>query len=284
MADARASDTGGNERQLVDLVCPAIAESLKLFIHGPEDQFVSSTLRETGVWEPFETDLVLQRLAPGDVFLDIGANIGYFSVLAASRVGQHGQVFCFEPDPNNAALLAASIEVNKLQVQTTIVQAGLADENQPGRLHLSDSNFGDHQIYADEDSRESLDIRLLKGADYLPGRTERVDLIKIDVQGAEFKAMLGLMPFLMGLDEKPDILLELTPYSLLQAGSRGSQLITLLEDLQQEFLIVDHIEHQLVPTTALELRRWCDNVDSCAGDRGFMNILLSSNSDSEHKR
>ena len=70
-----------------------------MLVHGERDRFVSRRIREEGVWEPYETSLVLAMLRPGDVFVDVGANIGYFTILAASAVGAQGMVFAFEPDP-----------------------------------------------------------------------------------------------------------------------------------------------------------------------------------------
>jgi len=240
---------------------------------------VSAQLRRSGVWEPFETALILQGLRRGDVFVDIGANIGYFTILAASQVGEGGRVFCFEPDPLNTALLRRSVMQNSLEQQTRIVQAGLSNRNEAGVLHLSEDNFGDHQTHPGSGQRKCLDIELLDGGEYLSAQIDHIDLIKIDVQGAEFKVVQGLLPFLKELPVRPDILLELTPYSLKEAGSSGRELIDLLAELDKTFFIVDHIEHQLVETSADDLRRWCDNVDSCAGDRGFMNIILGSHTE-----
>ncbi len=70
------------------------------------------------------------------------------------------------------------------------------------------------------------------------------------------------------------MIVELTPYSLRAAGSSGSELISLLAELQLPLAIIDHIQHQLVPCSVAELLRWCENVDACPEDQGFMNIFL----------
>ena len=94
-----------------------------LQLHDERDRFVSRQLRDQGIWEPFETTLVMASLAPGSVFVDVGANIGYFSVVAADIVGEDGQVLAFEPDPDNFALLQANLALNGLERQTEAVQA-----------------------------------------------------------------------------------------------------------------------------------------------------------------
>ena len=243
---------------------------------------MSRKITEEGIWEPYETSLVLSVLKPGDVFVDVGANIGYFTVVAASVVGGQGQVFSFEPDPANFDLLVKNCEHNSLQSRVNAVQAGLSVDNRAGQLYLSEDNLGDHQIYPGEEAREHLDISLLNGGDYLSAqlcRTGRkgIDLIKVDTQGSEFEVMAGLIPLLQELPSVPSILIELTPLSLRRSGSSGRALIELLATLEQDFWIVDHIEHQLAPSNAEELAQWCDNFDACEGDEGFMNILLGTN-------
>ena len=103
---------------------------------------------------------------------------------------------------------------------------------------------------------------------------DRLDLLKVDVQGAEYAVMAGLLPLLRELPHPPRIILELTPLSLRQAGSSGRALLELLATLELPSWIIDHIEHRLVACSCDELARWCDDVDAVAGDAGFMNILL----------
>jgi FkbM family methyltransferase len=228
------------------------------------------------VWEPYETSLLLGLLRPGDVFVDVGANIGYFSVLAASVVGAQGAVFAFEPDPDNYRLLCANAGLNGLDCSITAVEAALSDVAGEGQLYLSEDNLGDHQVYAGDEPRNSVPIALHHGSQYLAGRVQRLDLLKIDTQGSEFQVIAGLLPLLMDLQHKPHIIVELTPHSLRQAGASGRALIEMLAKLELPFWIIDHIECRLEASSAEELARWCDNWDEVAEARGFINILVGS--------
>ena len=96
----------------VPLNIPGLDVPLSLQVHGQRDKVISERLRREGVWEPYETHLVLNLLEPGGVFVDVGANLGYFSILAAACVGERGRVYAFEPDPDNFALLQANSETN----------------------------------------------------------------------------------------------------------------------------------------------------------------------------
>ena len=245
-----------------------------MYVHGQQDRYVSCRIREDGIWEPYETSLLMSFLQPGDVFVDVGANIGYFPVIAASLVGDTGAVFAFEPDPRNFELLQANLRLNRCEQCVSAIGAGLAEKAGAGRLFLSADNAGDHQIFAAGEKRKSLPISLLQGSEYLRGRLQRLDLLKVDVQGAEYSVMAGLLSLLRELPRLPRIILELTPLSLRQAGASGRALIELLADLGQPLWIIDHIEHRLVASTAEELAQWCDDVGAVAGDAGFMNILV----------
>ncbi|MEH6518443.1 MAG: FkbM family methyltransferase [Halioglobus sp.] len=261
---------------------PGLDLPLRLQIHGSADQVVSAGLRDNQIWEPFETSLFVDLLKPGDVVVDVGANLGYFSIIAGALIGGAGRVFAFEPDPDNYALVLANIALNDFGDRVAAEPAGLSDQDQDGRLYLSEDNLGDHRIFPGADARNSCEIKLLNGSEFLGTRVSRVDFLKVDTQGSEYAVLAGLMSLLTALPRIPQILVELTPFSLRQAGSSGRQLIELLNQLNQPFWIVDHVEHRLVASTAEDLARWCDNVDGCTGDEGFMNILVGSGLESTH--
>lgn len=280
----------------VALNIPSLDTALSLYVHGERDAYVSARLRAEGIWEPYETQLLLQALSPGDVFVDVGANLGYFSILAATVVGESGAVYAFEPDADNCALFRASVAriqrdlaPHRFCPRIHIAQAGLSDAPSDGFLYLSEDNLGDHQIFCEADAigslvesarsdeerlRRRIPIQLWRGSDYLAEHTGRIDFIKIDTQGSEYQVVSGLLPLLESQSESLRLMVELTPFSLRAAGSSGRDLIALLARLQLPFWIIDHVEHRLVETDAEALATWCDNVDSVADDRGFMNILV----------
>ena len=261
----------------VSLRIPGLAHTLQMHVHGEHDQYISRRIREEGIWEPVETALLLRWLRPGDVFVDVGANIGYFSLLAANVVGPQGAVFAFEPDPDNYRLLRANAALNRLSERITAVEAALSEEDGEGRLYLSADNLGDHQVYAGDEDRRSVPIVLRHGSRYLAEKLTRIDVLKVDTQGSEYRVIAGLMPLLQQLPRCPRIMLELTPHSLRQAGASGRALLELLATLGQPMSIIDHIGGQVALSSAQDLAQWCDNWDAVAEARGFMNILVGPN-------
>jgi len=111
-----------------------------------------------GVYEPFETELVRKEVKKGDVVLDIGANIGYYTLIFAKLVGQEGEVLAFEPDPNNFALLKKNIEINGYR-NVSLLQKAVSNRSGKIRLYLSDSNPGAHTIYDSHDGHKSIELK-----------------------------------------------------------------------------------------------------------------------------
>jgi hypothetical protein len=95
------------------------------------DLAVGRGLREDGFWEPVTTKLIETLLAPGMVFVDIGAQIGYHTLFAARRVANTGRVFAFEPDKRHLDLLNRNLYENCLY---NVTVAPLAAFNKTGRL------------------------------------------------------------------------------------------------------------------------------------------------------
>jgi len=247
---------------------------LRMAVHGIGDTHISRRIREEGVWEPYESTLVRDCLAPGSCFVDVGANIGYFTVLGASRVGEGGRVFAFEPEPRNFALLLENIALNQFSHRVAAVQAALADEAGQGQLHLHPNNLGDHRLHASGGERAAVAVPLVVGAEALGPDCPPLDLVKIDVQGAEALVVRGLLPVLRASGSSLRIIVELTPFALREAGSSGGELLELLAGLDLPFAIVDHVEHRLVPVPLDDLLLWCSNVDDYPEDEGFMNIFV----------
>lgn len=249
---------------------------LALYTLSPDADLVSARLWKERVWEPFETRLWLAAQRDGDTVVDVGANLGYFSLLSALADRKPSRIVAFEPAADNFALLSANLQLNGCSERIEAVQAALAAASGRGTLHRSEGNRGDHQIYPGDGERAGEAIQMLSGHDALAGRIDRMDLLKIDTQGSEADVVAGLWPLLQASRVSLRLLIELTPYSLALAGSSGRVLVERLADLDLPMSIVDHQGHRLVPSDAKALATWCDNVAATAGDRGFMNIFVGT--------
>jgi FkbM family methyltransferase len=148
----------------------------------------------TGVYEPQETQLVARILKPGDVFVDAGANWGYFTLTAAQRVGAAGRVLAFEPEPRLFELLCVNLKLNGLD-WVTPHRVGLADRrgSQPFTAFVDTSHNWGQSHAAAPGGRADLEIDTVVLDDVLDAaRIERVQLTKIDIEGGEAAALAGM--------------------------------------------------------------------------------------------
>lgn len=251
-----------------------VAEPLQLFTHDPDLDLVSAVMHREGAWEPFESELLVACLTPGAIVVDVGANLGYFSLLLAQAEVPVQQVFAFEPAAANYELLQRNIALNDCGERVTAIHAALGTADGDAVLHLSEDNLGDHQLVPSETGRQTEPVRILAGDAYFAGRMERADVVKIDTQGTEAAVVSGLWQLLQRSRPALQMLIELTPFALRHAGSTGRALVELLAELALPLAIVDHENRRVVPESAEALCRWCDNVDSTPQDQGFMNIFV----------
>ena len=155
-------------------------------------------------YEPGATGAVLNDLREGDVFVDIGANSGYFSVLAALRVGASGRVYAFEPNPAVRRQLERHVELNRIADRVTVSGLALAGEDKDDvRLFVScwPENDG---IASLTPAAETLARGGLRADASIPvsvrrfdtwaqsARPARIDVMKIDVEGAEAQVLAGM--------------------------------------------------------------------------------------------
>ena len=119
--------------------------------------------------------------------IDIGANIGEYSLFLADLVGPRGRVIAVEPEPENCARLAKAV---KYLTGVEVIQA--AASAIPGKLNLflSEKLNVDHRTYDDGEERHCLEVDAIALDDYVPAGF-RVDFIKVDIQGAELSALKG---------------------------------------------------------------------------------------------
>jgi FkbM family methyltransferase len=188
-----------------------------------------------------ERQLLRQILLPGDVAVDAGANIGIYSQFLVRCVGPSGVVYSFEPAPENfERLRAAARSFSNMH----ILQAAVGERSRKTELYVSSMLNVDHRTYLTANSiRRAVEIEMVALDDYFnPG--QRVDLIKMDIQGYELHALRGAGRVLAD-NPATKLLLELWPYGLKQAGTNW---IDLIDAITSRGLTVSEITRRgLVP-------------------------------------
>jgi FkbM family methyltransferase len=170
-----------------------------------------------GTFEPKETAAARSWLRPGTTFLDVGANFGYFTLLAASRVGTSGRVLSVEPSPYAYGRLAETVRANPLP-QVEVFQMGLSDRNGVLDLYLSPDEFHSPTMSASSGGVPvEVPVRRLDECLDEWG-VERVDLMKMDVEGHEPHVLEGASAIL-STGRIRAVLCEFNDHWLRQQGS-----------------------------------------------------------------
>jgi FkbM family methyltransferase len=166
--------------------------------------------------EPEQSRLLLDLLQPGHVFFDVGANVGYYSMLAARRCGPRGSVVAIEPSPRNVAFLYRHVHLNRL---STIEILPLAVAESLGLEVFSAGNncavghlTGAASEVVDNAHRSTCTVAATTSLDFLSERLGlHPDVVKIDVEGAELRVLKGAERI---LQRGPHILLSVHSASL----------------------------------------------------------------------
>ncbi|MCX5658505.1 MAG: FkbM family methyltransferase [Planctomycetota bacterium] len=174
-------------------------------------------------------DLAVFRslLKPGMCVVDIGANIGLYSAVAAKAVGPSGVVVAIEPAPHNFALIGQMASLNGF-AQVRPVQAALSDRPGELKLYINADNTGDNRIYPGAERRETVSVRAARLDDlWAESGYPPVDVIKMDIQGAEALAVDGMAKVLAGRPRLA-MLMEFWPWGISQSGRDPAALLRTL--------------------------------------------------------
>ena len=237
----------------------------------PRDEGIAMFLLTGGVFEPAETKLVRELLRPGMVVADVGANIGYYTLLSARLVGSGGRVYAFEPDPKNHALLARSVEANGY-AHVEAAHMALSDRKGTIRLFVDGSNYGNASIAEANvpDEQGAVEVGTSTLDEFLAsGDHPRPDFIKMDAQGAEALILAGADRTFSAGPMK--MLLEFWPFGLRNAGSDPQTYVRRLADYGFAFTRIGADGSRRPITDPPSLVAECE---SRARGTGFVNLLL----------
>ncbi|MEO7758545.1 MAG: FkbM family methyltransferase [Dokdonella sp.] len=206
----------------------------------PSDMHIGAPLLGGKVHEPHVEAVMRETLRAGDVVLDVGANIGIMTMLAAALVGAKGRVIAVEPIPRNRVLIARSAQANRF-VHIEIIAAAAADRSGSIELrtHPTTSNSATPQAAGErlrDVEGETLVVPAVLLDEALP-KLDRLDLVKIDVEGMEPLALRGLQRTLARF--QPILLSEFHPWAIERAsGTVPIEYLTWLRSLYPAITIL----------------------------------------------
>lgn len=161
------------------------------------DPGLSRDLAIRGTREEQLKFIIDKEVASGNVILDVGANIGYYSIMLANIVGSNGKIYALEPEPTNYQTLEKNITLNKLENIIEPYQMGASDTNLPKFLYRSKySNMHsfilpENDIIDIKNPKSQIEIKMTNLSDFISNK-EPIDMLRMDIEGYEVEVLLGL--------------------------------------------------------------------------------------------
>jgi FkbM family methyltransferase len=215
----------------------------RLQLHLGND--LSRQIYTAGCIDPNEFAFLDRYLQPGMTFVDAGANEGIYTVFAAKRVGAHGTVWAFEPSQRELDRLRATVDLNALpdRANVRLFRIALADRNGDAELTIAGFENAGHNTlgaFAYEgiatEEKQTVDLRRLDDV-VAENPPARIDVIKMDVEGAELKLLTGAVSTLR--QYRPVLLLEVSQRSLSHQGSSQEELLAFLRSNDYSLYVFD---------------------------------------------
>jgi FkbM family methyltransferase len=245
-------------------------EGNKLYLR-PEDRTITPILIANETFEKCETYLCKQHIKPGMTVIDIGANIGYFTLLFAKLVGDKGKVISFEPEPGNFLFLEKNIASNNF-ICANAHNLALSDKTATmdlyvGEISQTTSSFIKENILYEENV-DRVSVKTVTLDEFLEVQhIKNVDFVKIDVQGFEETVFRGAEKLLSS--SSLSIIMEFWPYGLQKAGTDVDTFLKTIEQFGFSFYVLDEKNCDTHRTKRQSLLSGLNY-----NDRYFINLLL----------
>jgi len=206
------------------------------------DRMVAACLWKFGYLEGYELSLFHSCLKPGQMMLDIGANMGVYSLTASSVIGDLGKIIAFEPDEDNFKIFSKSVLKNNFK-NIELVPFAVSDKEETIFFETHSLNSGNHQIRKEKTLKDQKSIEAICLDNFLPAN-QKIDIIKIDIQGAEYFAFKGMKQLIA---DNPHVIVfsEYWSKGLRNMGIDPSQYIKLLKSFEFNIYKIDTKKRKL---------------------------------------
>lgn len=240
----------------------------KILFVDPRDSGEANEIILNGCYSPYETEIFRSLIKPGMKIADIGAHIGYFTLLAADAAGAHGRVYAFEPDPKNFDLLSRTVSVNHFE-NVVLEHKAISDKNGSGTLFLDRFNLGNMSFAEHNIPRGASDGSIKVATTTLDGYFFGLplDILKVDVQGAEGRVFTCGMET---LNKVRFVLTEFWPFGLRNVGTDPRALLKMFMRAGFSFHLLNEGARTMKKKTADELLLLSSNRPE---GKGWANIL-----------
>jgi FkbM family methyltransferase len=255
------------ERRLLLITLPNPIVSDKQIIYWNRRACIYAAAYSFGKFERDTRILFESILRPGMQVIDLGAYIGYFSLVAAKCVGKTGKIYAFEPDPTNFDLLIKNIHANKRESIIVPLQKAVSNQNGTYSLFLANKDGTGSSLYGTPAiGKNKVAVDTISLDNYLEMQGwPHIHLIKMDIEGAE-KAALDGMKQLATRNPGLKLIMEFCPLNQVAAGVKPEVLFSTLVDLGfHKFSVIEEGQHTVqipedLPSVVQRANNGCVNI------------------------
>jgi len=177
--------------------------------------------------ESFELSLFKQKIGPGDIVIDIGANVGVYTLLAAKLVGTLGKVFSFEPDQIAFLNLKKNVDYNHHN-NVILIDKAVSSKTGSALFSVSNELATDNHLVKDTNSfQKNVQVKTISLDEFCERKSIKPKIIKIDIEGGEFEALKG-MKNLCENNSELILFLEFNPKIMYREGTNIPQFLDYL--------------------------------------------------------
>jgi FkbM family methyltransferase len=221
----------------------ALIEGLTLWGESRvHEEYLDAVCR--GRQEPFTAELFARATREGATVVDCGAYLGFYSLLAARRVGPEGAVFAFEPNPEMFELLRRNVRDNGLADRVVALPVGIGSDPTRRPFFIGQGDGAKSSLFPPERWREVTETECASLDEALGARP--VDLVKLDIEGGEVEALRGMRRTLAASPD-PCLIVECNPAALARAGTSPRTLLRELEAAGLQSAAIDEERWELRP-------------------------------------
>lgn len=225
------------------------------------DPVVSGALT-LGAYEPYFAEEFRKHLKPGSIVVDIGANLGYYTLIASALAQR---VIAYEPEKENLDLLRRTIEKNNLQ-NVIVIEKGIGAKDEELALTLDPDNKGKHTLLSNtEGEKKTISVTTLDSSIALQN-IKHIDLIKMDIEGWEGYAFKGMVNVLQNMS--PIIFFEFAPRRIEESGESPIVMLHTLERFGYKLFVIDESKKALVQISDVT-----DFSSSFEGKDSYVNVI-----------
>ena len=222
-------------------------------LEGNSKDLIQQWVYYLGVWEPALTAWIRRRLQRGDTFIDVGANVGYYALLASQSVGPSGRIVAIEASPAICASLRRNAALNRADNVRIVNVAAFGCRSTVRLYRGNDANCGETTIVNEFGGDLECEVDAFPLHELLtPAELESARLIKIDAEGAEYTILAGLDSF-RRLRPDVELIVEVHPDYLAKRGESLDELLALMHReafipyvVQEEYWVPAYLERKPV--------------------------------------